>query len=248
MTIFTVFKKLSVATVVGTALMVGATATTQAATINGINQEQTSSNQVKSFALVKAIAPQAPSAQMTRVAAAIAPPTSNLTLDGPWYQFSFSQVGVPALGCAPADPSGLDCDPGSAKNSVFADAPAWKFLAPEAGAILKVTDAFFPGDVFNVFDFGNLIGSTSAANDGDSCGDNPDTCFADPLLSKGVFNLASGTHSITIVPTASPFEKGSAYFRIDSAAAKSVPEPTSILGVLAVLGSAGVLKRRKADF
>ena len=127
-----------------------------------------------------------------------------------WQEFEFSGVGVSATGCGA-------CTPSSGGNSQFAPAAPWTFTAPAQGAILTVTDAFTLGDVFNVFDFGFPIGSTTVVGAGGSCGSDPVVCLGDPLTSHGVFFLVPGPHSITIVPSASPFGAGAAYFRVDTA-------------------------------
>ena len=154
--------------------------------------------------------PQAPAnAAIKPAAVAIAP-------GGPWNEFSFGTAGNFAKGCAPADPAGAGCAPSSAGNSQFVGAPPWNFVAPSDGATLTVTDAFLKGDTFEVFDNGNLIGSTSAvATDQTSCGSDPVPCLADPTVSHALFNLGPGAHSITIKALASPFQSGAAYFRVD---------------------------------
>lgn len=139
-----------------------------------------------------------------------------VTPGGPWYEFSFAAAGVFAKGCAPADPAGAGCVPSSAGNSQFVGAPPWKFVAPSDGATLTVTDAFLKGDTFEVYDNGNLVGSTSAvAVDAASCGSDPVPCLADATVSHAVFNLGAGAHSITIKALASPYQSGAAYFRVD---------------------------------
>jgi hypothetical protein len=141
-------------------------------------------------------------------------------IGGPWIQFSFGEENSFATGCFPADPAGFGCVPSSAGNSVFGDAPPWTFTAPSGGATLTVTDAFLRGDRFEIFDFGTSIGTTSEVDTDDSCGDDPDPCILDPLVSHGVFSLEPGPHEITIQAIASPFGAGAAYFRIDAAEAK----------------------------
>ncbi|WP_228060528.1 MULTISPECIES: PEP-CTERM sorting domain-containing protein [unclassified Coleofasciculus] len=175
---------------------------------------------------------------------------TTIPLGGSWQEFSFTSAGVLAMGCSPADPSGLGCAPSSAGNSVFVGSPSWNFLAPSSGVKLTVTDAFLRGDVFDIFDFGSFIGSTSDVSTGGSCvpnETNPDDCLVDPLTSSGTFLLESGEHEITIIPKASPFGSGAAYFRVD--ARESVPEPASVLGLLAVgtLGATSTLKRKKKE-
>lgn len=160
-----------------------------------------------------------------------------IPVNGPWQEFSFTGVGVPAAGCRPADPGGTPCVPSVAGNSVFVGAPPWTFNLPQNG-FLTVTDAFLYGDSFNIFDFGALIGATPVVAVGGTCGSNPDICSVDPLSSHTTLALAPGAHAITIVPTASPFGGGAAYFRV-------VPEPESLALVAIGLLSAGVVRRAK---
>src|SRR5262249_53112350 len=77
-----------------------------------------------------------------------------------WSEFSFLDAGTPAMVCFPADPSAPECIPSGGTPAMFADAPPWTFLAGPMGAVLTVTDAFFHGDAFQVFDLGGLIGVT----------------------------------------------------------------------------------------
>ncbi len=135
--------------------------------------------------------------------------------DGAWNEFSFATAGAFAKGCFPADPMGAGCVPSSSGNSHFVGAPPWTFVAPSDGATLTVTDAFLKGDTFEVYDNGNLIGSTSAVAANGNCGSDPVPCLADPTVSHAVFDLGPGAHSITIKALASPFQSGAAYFRID---------------------------------
>jgi hypothetical protein len=171
---------------------------------------------------------------------------ATLTLGGPWYEFSFTQTGLPAKGCFPADPKAPRCVPSSNGNSMFVGSPAWEFIVPQQGAILTVTDAFLRASVFDIFNFGTLIGSTSPASMEGTCGSNPEVCFADPFASRGVFNLAAGFYSLTIAPkVGSPVGAGAAYFRIDEA--KKTPEPASGLSllVLSALGVGSMLKHKQ---
>jgi hypothetical protein len=148
--------------------------------------------------------------------AAIIAPKGPVKPGGPWNEFSFTGPGSAAKGCAPADPAGLGCQPSSAGNSHFVGAPPWTFTAPSDGATLIVTDAFQKGDVFEVFDNGNPIGSTaSVPMNATSCGSDPEPCSTDPAVSHRAFDLGPGAHSITIKATASPYQQGAAYFRID---------------------------------
>jgi hypothetical protein len=89
-----------------------------------------------------------------------------------------------------------------------------------------VTDAFTSGDQFEILDFGAPIGLTSLPVGGVDCGDDPVPCLANAAISHGVFVLAAGNHSLTIVPVLSPSGEGSAYFRVD---ARRIPEPATLL-------------------
>lgn len=173
----------------------------------------------------------------------LAAPQVPVPFGGLWQEFWFGAAGTPAAGCA-----GGGCVPSSGGNAVFVGDPPWTFTAPPGGADLTVTDAFLAGDVFEVFDFGVSLGTTSPAVVGPSCGDDPAICVLDPLMSHRVFTLAAGNHSITITPVASPHGGGAAYFRTDPppdddgdgvlngddlCPATVIPEgaPTQVLGV-----------------
>lgn len=234
----TVMKKLLMATAGAAMVVLGATGKAEALALNGTSLKRPLSLGLTSlsFARPTSVAPLA--AQSARAQGM----QSALAL-GSWYEFSFGQVGQQARGCAPADPSAGACTPSSEGNSVFAGSPPWEFEVSNLGAILKVTDAFLSGDAFNIFNFDTLIGTTSTPSQGGNCGSNPDACFADPLVSKGAFDLAPGQYSLRIVPTASPFGNGAAYFRVDEV--KEVPEPVSALGLLAFgLAAANKSKRK----
>lgn len=153
-----------------------------------------------------------------------------------WYQFSFTDVGLNAAGCDPADPGGAFCFSSSGTPTQFADVPAWTFTAPSSGSTLTVVDAFSNGDRFEVFDNGLSLGLTSAPGQASDCGDDPVPCLADAAMSNGSFNLGAGAHSITIVAALSPDGLGSAYFFVD-AATVNVLEP----GSLALFGAGAVV-------
>jgi hypothetical protein len=160
---------------------------------------------------------------------------AGLILPGTWYEFGFTDVGVPATGCFPDDPGGNFCIPSSGTPTQFLDAPPWTFTAASA-ATLTVTDAFASGDRFEVFDLGVSIGLTSlpTATALIDCGDDPVVCLATAGMSIATFVLAAGPHSITLVPVLSPGGLGSAYLLV---AAAVVPEPGSLwLASLGLLG------------
>jgi hypothetical protein len=138
--------------------------------------------------------------------------TSSMPEAAIWQEFSFSGVGIPARGCKPADPDGLPC--GLAPNAQFAGAPPWTLSVPSEGAMLRVTDGWYSGDVFDVYDHGSWIGRTLTADLSAECLD-PDTCYRNPGMSSGEFPLAAGQHSITIAPSSNLFGPGAAFFRVE---------------------------------
>lgn len=176
-----------------------------------------------------------------------APAAAGVITQGQFLQFAFDGVGQTATGCDPADPNGPFCIPSSGTPTGFLDAPPWTFTAAAGGALLTVVDAFESGDRFDIFDFGVLVGSTSAPNlrAPADCGDDPVVCLGTPGMSLGTFALAAGDHSITIVLSQSLSPLGSAYLRVDDAAA-AVPVPASIGLVLVALLGAGRARRQAA--
>src|SRR5262245_20877038 len=146
---------------------------------------------------------------------------------GTWNDFAFSTPGTPATGCDLAEPRGPFCIPSSGTPTNCVGAPPVTFNS--AGAdLLTVTDAFTAGDRFQIFDFGVSLGLTSVPVGSADCGDDPVPCLANPNVSHALFNLAAGSHSITIIPTLAPSGGGAGYF-IVNAAAVGVPEPSTWL-------------------
>ena len=169
------------------------------------------------------------------------PVEASLINMGSWYEFSWNELDAIPTTTTNCDAVSPFC-PGPPAGAVFAPLPPWTFTAP-VGAYLIVTDAFLAGDIFLVYDFGVLLGSTSLVGfDYDypySCDIDPNPCYADPLMSSGIWFLGPGSHSITIDVDTNPFWGGIGYLRVDA------PEPAT-----AILVGAGVfaiwLTRRRA--
>jgi hypothetical protein len=136
--------------------------------------------------------------------------SSAVPVGGPWQEFMFTTAGEEATGCSSV------CEPSPSGNSEYAGTPPWLITAPQSGARLLVVDAAESGDVFDVYDFGALIGSTSAPGADVYCGYDPAVCLENGAMSSGEFALQPGPHEITIVPSATPFNIGAAYFLVTS--------------------------------
>ena len=160
-----------------------------------------------------------------------------ITVGGPWYEFAYLDSGSAAFACAGA------CEPSISGNSVEAGNPSWTFASSDP-VLVTITDAFFSGNSFELFDFGTPIGATPSTALGYYCGDDPATCALDPNFSHGVFSLAAGGHALTIDAVDSPFGGGAAYFRVDPQPA-AAPEPATIVLVAFGLCCAWLLRKTK---
>ena len=139
----------------------------------------------------------------------------------PWYLFVWATgQNDEATGCDPADPTGVvPCSSVQlGRNSVYAATPPWTFATTSATATLTVVDTGAGGDEFEVYDGGELLGRTADADASGDCyvptGGDPGLCLERAGISSGVFPLAAGDHTITIVPV-SGFDYGVGYFRVD---------------------------------
>jgi hypothetical protein len=148
-------------------------------------------------------------------------------VDGNWNQFYFGESGTSWLD------DYIYNSPGNLSFSFTLTGPA----------VLKVTDAGFTGDIFQVFDNGNALGLTSApniANTGDMDVDF-DSAYASNDWSHGEWMLSAGNHLITGLSTVSAFGAGVGAIRVNA-----VPEPSSSALVLCALGMIGLIARRRA--
>jgi hypothetical protein len=121
---------------------------------------------------------------------------------------------------------------------------------------LDVTDAFWKGDRFRIYDNGVQIGDTSSVPADDN-GDveDPDVAFMDRTYSHGSFLLSSGSHSISIEVINNPYNAGVAFIRVQSItqAAGGEVYPANKLGLIApwialipVLAAGCIYLRRRA--
>jgi hypothetical protein len=111
-------------------------------------------------------------------------------------------------------------------NSAYPGDPPWTYSAATPTAV-KITDAFTVGDIFNLYDNGLFVGTTSiVANNGAYYSPDPDVNFTTAELSHGLFILPAGNHSLTIqtYQNATGNTSGVAFFRVDAA---PVPLPPS---------------------
>lgn len=173
---------------------------------------------------------------------------------GQWYLFAFGADWVgPCTGCVAPYP-----------NVLTPPSPLpWTFVLPQGGTI-TVGDGSLPGESFQIFDFGTLIGTTPSvpADIEYYCGLDPNYCGS-PFHSWATYSLSPGPHSITIavsgptqyrwytmpgvlstgvvVPLSGwldPVPIG--FFRVDP-----VPEPATFLLCGAGLGALARMRKRR---
>lgn len=148
----------------------------------------------------------------------------SIATDGSWSEFDFD-----AAGSSLYDLNTLET--------------TFSFTLNQA-SVLRVVDAGFSGDQFSIFANGNALGSTSApiAQGGN---ENPifdaATVWNDARFSKGTWNLAAGTYTLTGTATASPLDAGYGFMSVTA-----VPEPESYAMLLAGLGLMGAIARRRS--
>lgn len=154
----------------------------------------------------------------TLLAASLSSVAGPITVDAGWYGFCFaSGAGNPAV-------SGCQNDGvGSTGNDI-----TFTLTGP---GLLKVTDAFVPGDLFDVFVNGLLAFSTSGAGTGPNLSD-PDAAYGSGYYATGSAVLGAGAYTVQVI-TGTNTGAGGAYIEVESTTAP-VPEP----GALALVGIA----------
>ena len=147
-----------------------------------------------------------------------------LQADGLWNEFAHNEAGSPIY-------------------ELFSQDTAFTFTLAQGG-ILRVVDAGFSGDSFEIFANGVSLGHTSqaVANAVDQVFD-PDSAWSNSRYSRGSWSLAAGIYSVTGIATASPFcgmaDCGMGYLSVTA-----VPEPGPLAMLLAGLGCIAAIARR----
>jgi hypothetical protein len=148
-----------------------------------------------------------------------------------WFEFGFGGPGS-------ALTAGTGFVPIVNPNTIVAPDPAWTFTLTAPGT-LTVQDTFLSIDQFEIDNFGVLLGDTSLNTPGSDCMADLTCAINNPAFSRGVFNLAPGTYSISGF-NISPATPGAAAFIISE-----TPVPAALPLLASGLGAMGLLGWRR---
>lgn len=152
-----------------------------------------------------------------------------------YYSLGFEGVGSNIIGTASGgfthctNPSCVASPAGS----------SFEFTLASAG-VLTILDLFISFDEFDIYNFGSLLGSTTASTRGGDCGSDFTCALADTRYSRGVFNLAAGSYSISGIQTAGTSGAGALIVETSP-----VPVPAAGVMLLSVLLGGGFAARRR---
>ena len=175
-----------------------------------------------------------------------------LAADGQWQAF-----GVDSFSAVSGGTEWIDNDYTNAAGYGTALDFTFTIAAGFAGQ-LTVVDASMAGDVFNVFNHGSLLGTTSGVpvqlyGSAPDIGDDHDAALLNSAFSRGVFTLGAGSYSISGALAQSlmlddgagglsPLNATSGAIKLSVSA---VPEPSTL--VFAVLGLTWLVASRRSS-
>lgn len=165
-----------------------------------------------------------------------------LVASAPLFAISNSAVSNAGPSAGPALAPTLDAGWGYDQiNAAFQNSinsPA-TFNLTGCGALFSITDDFVPGDTFFVYDFGNLILTTTISGGGQTFGGG----VGGAAYSWGSVALSAGVHVITIQGDGVGGVPAGLYTRLDAIPCVPDAGSTALLGGAALVGLVGL--RRK---